>query len=185
MFEKKSVTRQEIEEKLKSVGDYVKMDYLQRSLKSNLDFETKKFVQLKLSKIYESRNMFSEAARMIKNAADINTTFKGKIQDYMKSADLFVKAGSFEEAEDVFKRALACGNNSEKMEIKGDYKRLFSAQAEAYLRQDKRNQARKTFERFLNMELDVGERAETQRKLLDLYQKLGLIREYTSLKKSM
>jgi len=179
------MSRQEIEHALQGMGDYVKMDYLQRALKSNLDFETKKFVQIKLAKIYEARNMFSDAARLIKNAADINTTFKGKIQDYMKSAELFIRGGSFDESEEVYKRVLACGNTLEKSEMKESYKNFFMTQAEIYLKQDKRNQARKTYERMLNVELAMGERAEVQKKLLALYERLGLIREYNSLKKVM
>jgi len=182
---KKEISRQEIEEKLQQMGDYVKMDFLQRSLKTNLDFDTRRFVQIKLAKIYESRNMFAEAGRLIKNSADINTTFKGKIQDYIKSAELFIRGGNFDESENVLKRALACGNSSEKSEIKDNYKKFLLVQSEIYLNQDKRNQARKVLERTLLLDLSYNEKREIQDKLLKLYEKLGLIREHNSLKKNM
>jgi len=44
-----SLTRRDIEAKLSSVGDYVKMDFLQQCLKKNIDFDTKRFVMVKLA----------------------------------------------------------------------------------------------------------------------------------------
>ncbi|MEK6825139.1 MAG: hypothetical protein AABY02_04775, partial [Nanoarchaeota archaeon] len=81
-------TKQDIQTKLAKMGDYVKIDYLCRALSSGLDFETRKFVLLELSKLYESRSMYLEAGKLMKNAAEINTTFKGKITDFMKSVEL-------------------------------------------------------------------------------------------------
>jgi len=161
------------------------MDYLQRALKSGLDFDTRKFVLLRLAGIYEAKRMFNEAARLIKSSADINTTYAGKINDYMKSVELFIKSGNFDEADIVFKQALACGNNKEKEEIKTNLKSYYVSQAEIYLGLDKRNHAKKTYERILKLELNPNEKLEIQKKLLDLYQRLGLIREYSVLKGSM
>ncbi|OIO80468.1 hypothetical protein AUJ84_03330 [Candidatus Pacearchaeota archaeon CG1_02_32_132] len=180
----KEMNRHEIEKKLEGMGEYVQMDYLQRALKSNIDFDTKKFVQIRLAKIYESRNMFLESAKLIKNSAEINTTFKGKIEDYMKSVELFIRAGSFEEADEVFKRALACGNVNEKNEIKKNLKTHYFNQALHYLKQDKRNQAKKTYERILTLELSKDEKNDVQDKLLNLYNKLGFVREYRTLNNS-
>ena len=40
------------------MGEYVQIEYLERCLGKQLDFETKKFVLLKLSGIYENKSMF-------------------------------------------------------------------------------------------------------------------------------
>ncbi len=175
--------KHEIELKLKDMGDYVKMDYLQRAMISGLDFDTKKFVQIRLAKIYESRNMFSEAGKLIKNSADINTTFRGKIQDYMKSVELFIRAGNFDEADVSFKLALACASNEQKRELKNGLKKLYEMQAGYYLKQDKRNSAKTTYERLLKQDLNDCEKQEAQKSLLSLYESLGFIREYNNLKK--
>jgi len=70
----KVFNRKEIEEKLQNVGDYVKMDFLQNCLRQQLDFDTRKFVLIKLAGAYELRRMFLAAAKLMKDAADINTT---------------------------------------------------------------------------------------------------------------
>ena len=87
-------SKSQIEERLASMGDYVKMSYLQRALKSGLSLDTRKFVLFRLAGIYEARRMYNQAARMVKSAAEINTTFKEKIKDYIRSVELYIKAGN-------------------------------------------------------------------------------------------
>lgn len=182
----KERTRAEIEAKLATMGDYVRMDYLQRALKSEIDFETKKFVLLRLAKIYEERKIYSEAGKLMRIAADINTTFKGKIQDYMKAMDYFVKGSNYHEADLTFASALALGNEREKIEIKKSYKDYYLAQGKMFLSMDQRSSARKTYEKILgSIELSPIEKSEIQKTLLQLYERLGAVREYQNLKKVM
>lgn len=172
----------EIQKKLDGMGDYVKMSYLQRALKSGLDFETKKFVFLKLAEIYDKKKMFLEAAKCMKSAADINTTFVGKIKDFMSAVELYIKAGDYLEADRLFGQTLALGNSREKSEMKSMLKNFYLDQAKLYINYDKRNQAKKAFEKVLTLDLEIGERNEVQKSLLELYEKLGNIREYYKLK---
>ena len=181
----KEKTRAEIEKNLSVMGDYVQMSYLQRALKSRLNFETKKFVLLRLGGIYESKKMFIEAAKMIKAAAEINTTFKDKNRDFMRAVELYIKGGNFIEADRIFAQSLTLGNSKEKQEMKDNFKNFYLAQARNYERLDKRNQAKITYEKLLTLELDIGERNNIQKKLLDLYEKLGDVKSYFNLKKSV
>ena len=71
------VTRRDVEQKLTSVGDYVRIDYLSGLLKESLDFDTRKFVLVKLSGLYEMKSMFLEGAKLMRGAAEINVTFSG------------------------------------------------------------------------------------------------------------
>src|SRR3989344_740251 len=122
-------SKREIEEKISKVGDYVKIDYLSACLKSSLDFDAKKFALNKLASIYESRSMFVEAGKLMRISADINTTFDAKLADFAKSADLFVKAGNFDEADVSFAKAIACGNQRQKEDMKLKRKNMYMAQA--------------------------------------------------------
>lgn len=177
-MEKGNVTRKEVEAKLATVGDYVKMDYLQQCLKKQIDFDTKKFVMVRLSQIYESKLMFLEAGKLIRNAADINTTFEGKYNDFAKSMELFIKAGEFAEADLSFKKALACGNEKQKAALRQKIKEIYKSRAKELLVKDKRKNAAEAYEALLELPfLDVNERKEAQNTLLGLYQKLGKIRE--------
>ncbi len=178
-------TKGEIEKRLSQMGDYVKMSYLQRALSSHLDFDTKKFVFSKLAEIYHSRNMFLEAAKMMKGGAEINTTFKDKIRDYMKVVELYIKGGDYVESDRIFVQALALANDREKQELKKKRKEYYMMQAEAYFSRGKRSQAKTVYERILALDLTPEEKKLAQGKLLDLYNKLGNVREYYNLKRSI
>ena len=96
-------TRIEIDAKIRTMGEYVKMSYLQRAAKSQLDFDTRKFVLLELTKVYEQKGMFLDAARVVRAAADITTTFKEKIGQLMRSVDFNIRGSNFTEAERICK----------------------------------------------------------------------------------
>jgi tetratricopeptide (TPR) repeat protein len=183
MINRESVTKKEIEVKLANSGDYVKMDYLQRCLKMQLDFDTKKFVLTKLSNIYEGRKMFLEAGKMIRNSADINATADSKFNDFVKSLELFIKAGSFDEADITYKKALAMANARQKVELKIKMKDLYKFQVNELLSRDKRKHALEVYEKMLALDLNPIERKEIQGSMMGLYQKLGKIREYSEMEK--
>ena len=178
-------TRQDIELKIGKMGDYVKIDYLTRALGSGLDFETRKFVLLTLSKLYEGRAMYLESARLMKNAAEINTTFKSKTQDFMKSVELYIKGGNYAEADLIFAQALALARDSEKSELKNVMKKSYLEQARAYVKVDKRNQAKKAYEKVLTLDLSHDEKKDVQQQLLAIYEKLGNIRDFYRLRDGM
>lgn len=181
-----SITRKEVEAKLASVGDYVKMDFLQQCLRKNLDFDTKKFVLLKLSAVYESRMMFLESGKMIRIAADINTTYEAKINDFVKSAELFIKGGNYDEADVSLAKAFASANEKQKVPVRQRIKTAYKNQAQDLLKKDKRKNATDVYEKMLTLPyLDANERKEAQKTLLHLYQKLGKIREMYALQKSI
>lgn len=178
-----AVTKKEVEAKLASVGDYVKMDYLQSCLKKDLDFDTRKFVLMTLSNIYETKKMYLESGKMIRNAAEINTTFEGKMNDFMKSVELFIRAGLFAEADISFAKALACGTELQKSRLKLKHKELYKSVAKDFLIKDKRKHALEAYEKLYSLDLSPDEKNEVKNALMPLYEKLGKIREYNNLKR--
>lgn len=181
----KEATRKDIEAKLATQGDYVKINYLTACLHQNLDFDTRRFAQLQLAKLYEAKGMYGEAGKLIRAAADINTTFTGKITDFMKSAELFARNGNFDEADLSIAKALASANSKEKLTIKAQQKTMYLTQARSLLEKDKRKNAMEAFEKVLQLDLQPAERTEVRNNLLFLYEKLGRVREFMNLKKSM
>lgn len=177
-----SVTRRDIDAKLATVGDYVKMDYLQACLKKPLDFDTKKFALVKLAEVYESRRMFLEAAKLIRISADINTTFDSKIKDFVKSMELYIKGGNLDEAEVSFNKAIGTASEKQKANIRLARKTAIKRQADEYLRLDRRRHAMEAYEFLLSTDLDLSEKKEIHQKLLNLYQKLGKVKDYMNLK---
>lgn len=178
-------TRAEIDAKIKNMGEYVKMSYLQRAAKSQLDYDTRRFVLLELTKIYEQKAMFLDAAKTIRAAADITTTFKDKISQFMKAVEFNIRGNGFAEAERLFQQALALGNDREKWEMKQAYKKYHFGQAQTYLKSDRRNNAKELLQKMLSLDLTAEEKTQVQNILLDLYYKLGNVREYHALKDKM
>ena len=178
-------SRNEIEAKLKTMGDYVKMSYLQRAAKSQLDFDTRKFVLIELAKIYEQKHMYLDAGKTIKASAEITTTFREKMMQFMKAVEFNVHGNDFAEAERIFSQALALGNDREKWEMKQQFKQFHFMQAQDYLKHDRRSNAKVLYQKMLSMDLAPNERADVQNQLLQLYYKLGNVREYHALKDKM
>lgn len=185
VYHAKTITRREVEEKLSKVGDYVKIDFLEQCLRMQIDFDTKKFALLKLAEVYEGRKMFSDAARMMSNAAEINATYDAKMNDFMKSFNLFVKAGAFREAETSFTKALGSATELQKQRLKQTRKENYKAQASELVKRDRRSQAVEAYERLLELELDPIEKKTAQTTLLGLYEKLGKIQDFYKLKQMM
>ena len=177
-------TRRDIEEKIKNVGDYVKIDYLTSYLKMNIDFDTRKFVLNALSKLYESRKMFSEAAKLMRASADINATFDGKVNDFMKSVDLYIKAGVFDEADISFNKAIALAKQIQKNSLRVERKNFYIAYTKEAVKSDKRKHAMEGYEKILELDLNPQEREIAVKELSLLYEKLGKIREFYNLKKT-
>lgn len=178
-------TRAQIETRMASMGDYVKMEYLSGCLKKTLDFDTKRFCLLKLSSLYDSRGMLMEAGRLMRNAGDINPTMTGKIQDFLKSAEMFIKAGNLEEADISMKRALVDASELQRKDIKLKVKTMYFAAVKSYATPNKRKHAVKIYEKLLTLDLTPTERKQVLQQLTPIYENLGKIREYYSTKRML
>lgn len=185
LYKSRAITRREVEDKLKTIGDYVKMDFLSQCLKMQIDFDTKKFILLKSAEIYEARRMFSEAAKMMRNAAEINTTYDGKMNDFLKSCTLFIKSGNFAEADVSFTKAIGSATELQKRKIKDVRKEAYKMQAKEFIGRDKRSHAVEAYEKILTLELTPEEKREAQSVLLGLYERLGKVKDFYSLKANM
>ncbi|MEK6818778.1 MAG: hypothetical protein AABY10_02490 [Nanoarchaeota archaeon] len=179
----KETTRRDIDAKISKMGEYVKIDYLSSCLKQPLDFDTRKFVLTSLSDSYIARGMFSDAGKMMLIASEINTSFQNKLNDYVKTMDLFVRGNDTEKVISVMGRALVIANDTQKNEIKNKVKSFYNLQAELLIKKNKRRQAITLYENLLDFELNDSERKEVQDKLLNLYHALGLMKEYYILKR--
>ena len=185
MLKKTKLTKREIEERLAGLGDYVKIDFLTRSL-NNTDLETRRFVLVKLSEIYESLKMYFESAKSIRSAADINTSDEGRMKDHLRSMELFIKSDNYDEGEISLTKAMACAKESQKQILKRKRIEIYKNQAEEYIKKEKWKKTMTLYERFIRLtEISNEERNKAQSELLKIYDKLGKISEYGSLKRSL
>ena len=179
------MTKSEIEQFLKGKGDYVQIDHLGRFMKEpGLAMDTKKFIYLKLAELYEKAKMFSEAAKMCDHAADLSIPYAEKMGHYKREAELYARAGEFDRSEMAMKKAMSEVNYREKEEIYNSMKDFYKEQGKMYEKMEKRNQAVKFYEKVLEMRISDAERSEIKARLMELYKKLGKIREYSAMERS-
>lgn len=176
--------RGEIEAKLGTMSDFLKMEYLESCIKQFREFDIKRFCSMKLAELYDGRGLFAEAARHASSAADMATTFSEKIQAYMRETGLWIKAAQYDRADESMRKALASGNTKEKSEIKKAVKELYKKQALAYEKAVRNANALKAYQKLLEMS-EEPESGEVKLKILKLYERLGKIREYSMLKSQL
>mgnify|MGYP001566083575 FL=1 len=175
--------KEEIEKFLENKGDFVRIDHLSRFLKESLTMDIKKFVCLKLGELYENKLMFSEAAKMYDIAAIFSIPFAEKIKHYIKEAELFIKAGAFDRADEAVRKAMVEAKEKERAEIYVNIKEFYKKQAQIYEKEARRSNSVKIYEKLLEMNLPEVERREIKEKLLNLYEKTGKLKEYYELKR--
>jgi tetratricopeptide (TPR) repeat protein len=180
----KEIGKKEIEQKFGEMNDYLKMEYLRSCLKNQLDFETRKFVLVKLAGLYEAKGMLLEAGKMMRFAAEINTNVEIKIGDFIKSVELFVRGGDYDSADVAAKKAISA-NENKKEEIIGRVKEFYRIQAKIYVGENRRKQAIGAYEKLLSLETDSGEIKVMQEKLLKLYEGVGDFVKYKNLKRKI
>ncbi|MEM4271593.1 MAG: hypothetical protein QXD13_00675 [Candidatus Pacearchaeota archaeon] len=185
IYHTRTISRHEIDDKLKKSGDFVKLDFLSSCLKKQMDFDTKKFVLLKLAELYSERKMFAEAGKMMRAGAEINGTYEGKMNDFIKSGELFAKAGNFDEADVSFTKALGSATEMQRAKIKTAKKTAYFAKAKELMQRDRRSHAMEAYEKLLLMDLNPIEKHEVQNALLQIYEKLGKVKEFYALKAGM
>lgn len=181
----KETTRKEIEQKFMDMNDYLKMEYLKSCLKNELDFDTKKFVLVKLAGLYETKGMLLEAGKMMRSAGDINTSITSKIADFTKAVELFVRGGDFDSADAMKKKAVAISPLNLQPEIEKKIKEFYRIQAKIYVEANKRKQAAVFYEKLLTLDLSFMEKREIQEELLKIYERLGDFNKYRNLRRKV
>ena len=173
----------EIKTELEGQGDFVQIDNLTKLLRERIKPDVRKFVHQKLGEIYESKGMFVDAAKMCHNVAIACLAFSDKRNYHLKEAELYISAGKYDEVDQAMKKAMREANAPEKAEIFVTIKEFYKKQAEELEIKRRKNQATKIYEKLLRMDVSNIEKQEIKTKLLELYDNLGMVREYMALKK--
>jgi tetratricopeptide (TPR) repeat protein len=170
-----------IDAKLKTFGgDMVKIEFLENCLKQlGLANDAKRFAHLKLAELYAYKLMWPLAAKNMESAADCATTYKDKIDFYMKEIGFLLKVNDFLMLDKAAKKALMCTNNNvEKQAIKDKIKKDILDLAQSYESKNKRSNAAQLYERLIEMPItNETEKRELMGKVASLNSKLGKIKE--------
>ncbi len=177
------LSKSDIEEQIEGKGEYIQIDHLNKLLEQKLHRDTKKFVYLKLIEIYNKKHMLNDVAKMYEGFAGICIAFSEQIKNYLKATEYYIRAGFFDKADYSMRRALNDANAVERNEINFAVKDFYKRLAENYERELKRNNATKIYEKLLEMGITDEERKEIKERLMELYEKLGKLKEFYALKR--
>jgi tetratricopeptide (TPR) repeat protein len=182
-------TLAEIEARLKNFGgDMIKIEYLENCLKQlGLPNDAKRFCHLQLANSYAYKLMWGLAAKNMDGAAECATTYKEKVDYYLKEIAYLIKIGDYLMIDKAFKKALLCANNNQEKEfIKSKLKADMNAMAQEYEKKNKRSSAASVYERLMDMPITTDtERKQLMEKLAKLNSGLGRIREATRYEQMM
>jgi len=172
-------TIEEIEDKLAEMKTSLnKINYLESAIKeSSFSYELKRFLWSQLAKYYEDGKMLERAAKAMSNKAGVEISFRDKIDSYITAAELYARMGKVESSDDMFIRALRDANVEQKEKIKLARKNVYLVTAKKLDDKGRRAGAVKFYEKLIKMNLEIGERGEIKKKLLERYKALGMFRE--------
>jgi tetratricopeptide (TPR) repeat protein len=169
-----------IEVKLKKVGgDMVKIEYLENCLRQILPNDVKRFCHARLAELYQSRLMYSGAAKNYDLAAEAATTYKDKLDLYFKQMQMLIRMGDYLMIDKPFKKAFAASSsNSEKEVVKEFLKKALYSQAQEYEKKTNNRKAAEIYERIMELSfIKDEERKQILQKLAQLNSKLGRIKQ--------
>lgn len=177
----RGMRKQEIEEFLEGKDTFVQIDHLTRYIKENPPIEMRKFAYLKMAQIYLNHSMFVDAAKMFSSAAVNCLTFKEQQDNYIKEAKSYVKAQKFEDAQNSLKKAFADASAESRRKMYDELIVFYKKEGESLEKNGLKGKATKLYERLIRMKLTKEDKSIVKERLLDLYKKLGKIKEYNFL----
>lgn len=174
----------EIQEKAKRMSDFLKMEYLESAAEKFHDVEIHRFCYLELSKLYESRKMYSDAIKYIFMYQETLVTQTDKNNAMIKEVDLLIKAGQYDRADLLTKKLLEHSKDKERFEVLRRVIELYKQVALQFEKEHKNSATAKVYEKLIPY-LNDPEKTDFKRKLVESYKKLGKIRESLELERQM
>lgn len=184
MINIKEKSLEEVQKKLSTIKTNLnKAEYLESALKKNISLEANRFILKILCEIYEEEKLYEKAAKIYSQKARMEATFKEKISDFLKAAEFFCKVGKIDEAEQMFLSAYREANELERREILKKRKESYYKYGEIFEKIGKKSLAVKFYEKLFNIKMEDSERIKIKEKLIEIYKKLGRLKEAKEIEK--
>jgi tetratricopeptide (TPR) repeat protein len=176
--------KREIEERAGKMSDFLRMEYLEECSKKFHDIEIQRYCYSELSKLYEKRNMFSEAIKYTAKFKELCILQREKVNCFNKEIELYIKNGMYERAEAVYREGIQELKDIDRMELKRKIIEIYKQEAEKFEKTNRMSGALKIYEKLVNHVVDK-ERDEIKRKMAFAYKKLGRVRESIEIEREL
>jgi len=186
---KENVTEADVREKLATLSNELKIEYLENLLKKfapAVPDATKIFACRQLAELYKAKGWWSNASRALEIAANTVSTYR-EIKDlWIEVAKLQIKNNDYLMAGDSFKKSIEAASPSERAKILELIKQVHFQQAEEYEKARRQNDAVKAYEQTLRLtNLTDAEIRQIKTKLMYLYEKLGKVQAAIALREQL
>jgi hypothetical protein len=176
-------SKEDIERGLEGKGDFVRLDRIDNFLKQTKSLDIRKFLLAKQAEIYEAKGMLAEAARIHDALAHLSLTLSDKTNQHMKETELYVRGSMLEQADLAMKKAMTEMDERQKESVRKSVIDLYLKQGSEFERSQRRAQAMKLYEKMLTMHYaSAGDKETANKRLLNLYEQTGKVREFFNLK---
>lgn len=183
---KENVTEEDIHARLKTLSPMLQQEYLENLLKRmSLNSDLKLFISRQLLELYVRRGLWSNAAKVMENAAASQHNFNLKRDTYKQAGILYVRAVDFLMADDCFRKAVENASEKEKPFLRKEVENVYLTEAQNFENNAKRTKAVEIYERILRTSPEDAVKRKINEKLVVLYEKLGRIRDHLNLRDSM
>lgn len=176
--------RKEIEERARTMSDFLKMEYLELCIRKINDADALRYCFSELSKIYESKSMYPEAIKYIIKFQETCSTQSEKNKAMQKEIELLIKAGFYERADLALKELIKHVSEGEKLGIKRTVIELYAQLMKKYEISGRNSELIKIYSRLVNY-LSDRDRDEIKKKMVISLKKVGKIRESIELEKEL
>ncbi len=178
-------TKSEVVAKAEKMSDFLRMEYLENCTKKFMDKEILIYCFSELARLYERNVMYPDAIKYLARFEEVSQTNREKIQAYMKEIELLIKAGLYERIEFSLKKAKDISTAREIFEIEQKTIQLLKEEAAKYDKLNKYSPAAKAYEKLLFFIKSPDEKIEIKKRLVNLYNKLGRVRDSIELEREL
>lgn len=174
----------EIQEKAGRMSDFLRMEYLESCISKLHDVEIQRFCCLELSRLYEERKMYSDAIKYIFKYRETLISQEEKNKAMNREIELLIKSGQYERADLLFRRLMEHVKEREKFELVRKIVEYYRKGVIQFERENKYSGQAKVYEKMLPY-LQDPEKSYAKKRLIEVYKKLGCVRESLELEKQM
>ena len=183
MLLKKEMNKGEIEKELNGKGDYVQIDTIRRFLKENPSPRFEEICLCQACRDLRKKDDVSAGSGDIQQIGGDDKYLWDKMKFLIQETGNYIHGGYFEMADSITNKIIADIKPMEKTNTLNIIKDFYKTQAMIFEKEKRKSKAVEVYEKMITLKtLSDAEKTDVNNKLLRLYNHLGLVAKFLSLK---
>ena len=177
-------TKEEVTNKAVTMSDFLRIEYLELCTENIKDLEVLRYCYEELAKLYEKWVMYSEALKYLAKLNSLTISKNDKFKIFEKEIEILIKSGNYDNVLSYYKEIVKITNTIKEYELKRKIVELFKMEANKLESGKKYSSLSRLYEKLIPFLADI-EKKDIMKRLLTTYEKLGKVREFLELEKSI